>query len=225
MPVSNMQQRVEVGIFNATSKARYFKKNSLRVAGPVFCFFSFGFRFVFILLFLFVYFYSIFIGLSPGPKNRNSCYKFSICHWNLNSITTHNFAKVNQLQAHNAIHDFDLICLSESYLDSPVSFDNDNLYAKDYKLVRADHPGNVKRGVVCVYFKESLSVSCLLKPYLEEWLIFEVSINSKRCYVVSMYRSPSQISDYFNSFTTNLEELNIVNSTQLTYLVVIRMLY
>ena len=161
MPVSNMQWRVGVGIFNATSKARYFKKKSLRVAGPVFCFFSLGFRFVFILLVLFV---CGDIGLSPGPKNRNSCYDFSICHWNLNSITAHNFAKVNLLQAHNAIHDFDMICLSESYLDSSVSFDNDNLYIKDYKLVRADGPGNVKRGVVCVYFKESLSVSCLPKP-------------------------------------------------------------
>ena len=37
--------------------------------------------------------------------------------------------------------------------------------------------------------------------------IFEVSINNKRGYVVSMYRSPSQTSDDFNSFTTNLEKL------------------
>ena len=53
MPISNMQWRIEIGIFNLTSKANYFKKKYLRVAAPVFCFFSFGFRFVFILLFLF----------------------------------------------------------------------------------------------------------------------------------------------------------------------------
>ena len=94
MPISNMQWRVEIGIFNATSKARYFKENSLRVAAPVFGFFSFGFRFVFILLILFV---CGDVELNPGPKNRNSCYNFSICHWNLNSITAHNFAKVNLL--------------------------------------------------------------------------------------------------------------------------------
>ena len=52
-----------------------------------------------------------------------------------------------------------MISLSESYLDSSVSPDNDNLYIRDYKLLRARHPGNIKRGGVCVYFKESLLVS------------------------------------------------------------------
>ena len=54
---------------------------------------------------------------------------------NLKSITAHNFAKEYLLQAYNAIHNFDLICLSKSYLDSSVSSDNDNLYIRDYKLV------------------------------------------------------------------------------------------
>ena len=107
---------------------------------------------------------------------------------NLKSITAHNFAKEYLLQAYNAIHNFDLICLSESYLDSSVSSDNDNLYIRDYKLVIADHPGNKKRGGVCVYLKNSLPVSCLPNPYLKEYLIFEESINKNRGYVISMYR-------------------------------------
>ena len=206
MPISNTQWRVEIGIFNATSKARYFKKKSPLVAAPVFCFFSFGFRFVFIVLILFV---CGDVELNPGPINRNSCYNFSICHWNLNSIAAHNFAKVNLLQAYNAIHDFDMICLR---ILSRFIF-NDNLFIKDYKLVTADHPGNVKRGSVCVYFKESLPASCLCSPYLKECLIFEVSINNKRGYVFSMYRSPSQTSDDFNSFATNLEKLVVIMSS------------
>ena len=92
-----------------------------------------------------------------------------------------------------------MICLSESYLDSTVSSDNDSRYIGDCKLVRADHPGNVKRGGV-------LPVSCLPNPYLKECLIFEVSINNKTGYVVSMNRSQSQTSDDINSFTTNLEK-------------------
>ena len=107
-----------------------------------------------------------------------------------------------------------MICLSESYLDSTVSSDNDNLYIRDYKLVRADHPGNIKRGGVCVYFKESLPVSCLPNPYLKECLTFEVSINNKRLYslgrYIVLYRSQSQTSDDFNSFFINLEKL-VVN--------------
>ena len=44
-----------------------------------------------------------------------------------------------------------MICLSESYLDVSVSSDNDNLNLNGYKLVRADHPGNLKRDGVFVF--------------------------------------------------------------------------
>ena len=44
-----------------------------------------------------------------------------------------------------------MIFLWKSYLDASVSSDNDNLNINGYKLVRADHPGNVKRGCVCVF--------------------------------------------------------------------------
>ena len=115
-----------------------------------------------------------------------------------------------------------MTCLSESYLDSSVSSDNDNLYIRDYKLVRAHHPGNIKRRGACVYFKESLPVRCLPKPYLKECLIFEISIDNKRDYVVSIYHSLSQTSDDFNSFTTNLEKLVInISSTNPHFILMI----
>ena len=71
-----------------------------------------------------------------------------------------------------------MMCLSESYLDASVSTYNDNLNRNGYKFVRADHPGNVKTGgvCVCVYFRESLTVRCLSNSYLKECLILEVSI-------------------------------------------------
>ena len=108
-----------------------------------------------------------------------------------------------------------MICLSESYLDASVSSDNDNLNINGYRLVRADHPGNIKRGgvcvcvcvCVCVYFKEYLAVKCLSNSYLKECHILEVSINNKRGYVVSLYRSPSQTSDEFDSFITKFEKI------------------
>ena len=58
-----------------------------------------------------------------------------------------------------------------------------------------------------MYFKESLPLKCLSNSYLKECLIHEVSINNKRGYVVSLYRSPSQTSDEFDSFITNLEKI------------------
>ena len=60
---------------------------------------------------------SVHVELNPGPKLRPNN-AFSICHWNLNSISAHNYAKVLLLKAYIAIHKFDIICISETYLDS-----------------------------------------------------------------------------------------------------------
>ena len=146
MPISIMQWRVEIGMFNPTHKTRFSNLKSVRVVG-LSSDFRLGIRFVFVFLMLVA---CGDIELNPGPKKRSSCYNFSVCHWNLNSITAHNFAKIDLLQVYNTIHQYDVICLSESYLDASVSSDNDNLNINRYNLVRADHPGNEKRGDVSV---------------------------------------------------------------------------
>ena len=64
--------------------------------------------------------------LNPGPKQDiNLC--FSVCHWNLNSVVSHNFAKIQSLIAYNCIHKFDIIFLSESYLNSEILWSDINL--------------------------------------------------------------------------------------------------
>ena len=146
---------------------------------------------------------------NPWPRRSDSCYSFSICHWNLNSMTARNFEKINLLEAYNTIKKFYVICLSESYLDSSIASDNDNLNIKCYKLYRTDHPINGKRGGVCAYIRESLTVRCLSNAYLQECLILEISINNKTSYVVSLYRSPSQTPDEFDSFINDFEKLII----------------
>ena len=114
-------------------------------------------------------------------------------------MTAHNFEKINLFEAYNTINKFDVICLSESYLDSSLASDNDNLNIKGYNLYRADHPNNVKRGGVCAHIRESLPARCLSIAYLQECLILEISINNKKGYVVSLYRSPSQAPNEFDS--------------------------
>ena len=49
------------------------------------------------------------VELNPGPK-QSSINAFSICHWNLNSLSAHNYAKIFLLKAYIAIHRFDIIC-------------------------------------------------------------------------------------------------------------------
>ena len=92
-----------------------------------------------------MWFYSLAIKCSgdieenPGPK-PNSCEYLSICHWNLNSISAHNFIKMLLLHAYISVNKIDIICLSETYLDSSVLSGNDKLELPGDNLVRADNP-------------------------------------------------------------------------------------
>ena len=113
------------------------------------------------------------IETNPGPRGKHFQY-FSFCHWNLNSLPSHNYEKVPLLQAFNTLHKFDLICLSGTYLDSSISTEEKSLIIDGYKLLRADHPSDTKRSVVCTYHKESISVNVLNLSQLPEYHVREV---------------------------------------------------
>ena len=92
----------------------------------------------------------------PRKLKQNS---LTICHWNLNSLSAHNFAKLTQLKTYNSIYKYDFICLSETYLDSatPKSL----LEIEGYNLVRADHLNNVKKGGIWIYCKKSFPLRAI----------------------------------------------------------------
>ena len=90
------------------------------------------------------------VEVNPGPRTKANN-TFSVCHWNLNSISAHNYSKVSPLKAYLTVHKFDIVCLSETYLDSNTAPDNDNLEISGYNLIRLDHPSNSKREGVCIY--------------------------------------------------------------------------
>ena len=116
---------------------------------------------------------------------NNSWFNFSICHWNLNLLIAHNFEKVNRLEAHNTVNNCDIICLSESFLDSSILTENNNLKINGYKTVKVDHPHNVKRGGVWAYVRKSLPVCNFSNSYLSESLTLEAIISNKKCYVIT----------------------------------------
>ena len=80
-------------------------------------------------------------------------------------------------------------------------------------MVRADHPNNIKRGGVFIYVRESLPVRNFSNSYLSDCLTLEVTISNRKGFVITLYRSPSQTSDEFQSFISNLEKILInINS-------------
>ena len=185
MLISIIQWRVETGIFNI----RFYVRCKPNPFGPLTPLLYTVVRISITLL-------SIFL-LLCGDVELNFWFNFSICHWNLNRLIAHNFEKVNRLEAHNTVNNCDIICLSESFLDSSILTENNNLKINGYKTVKVDHPHNVKRGGVWAYVRKSLPVSNFSNSYLSECLTLEAIISNKKCYVITLYRSPSQTSEEF----------------------------
>ena len=140
----------------------------------------------------------------PDPGYWNS---FSFCHWNLNSIAGHSFIKISLLQAYNAIQRFDIICLSEIYLDDSYHIDDDHLAFPGYNLIRADNRNNIKRGGVYIYYRETLPLKIINVNILNECLVCELSFGHHRVCLVSIYRTPNQSSNQYDTFLLNFERL------------------
>ena len=123
----------------------------------------------------------------------------------MNSISTHNHIKLSLLRAYLYTHRFDAICLSETYLNSETSHEDPNLEIVDYTLIRSDHPSNSKQGSACLYYRNSLAFGLLNIHYFEECINFEISFAGKACNFISLYRSPNQSHNIFETFVYNLE--------------------
>ena len=65
------------------------------------------------------------IETKPGPGGWRS--SLSICHWNLNSICVEDFSKLSQISAFLNIYQFDIFCLTETFLDSSISSEDPRL--------------------------------------------------------------------------------------------------
>ena len=110
------------------------------------------------------------------------------------------FAKIFLLKAYIAIHRVDIICISETYLDSSNS--PDVTIWKYPVIIRSDHPSNNKRGCICIYYKHFLSsLRILIVQYLQECIKFEMKIGDKVCNFISLYRSPSQTLHDFETWS------------------------
>ena len=83
------------------------------------------------------------IVMNPGPR-RNPCLSLSICHWNLNSLTAHNYLKVSLLRVCVDITKFDVACLSETHLDSSNLYGDDNFNLPGYNVVSVNDPSNTR---------------------------------------------------------------------------------
>ena len=150
------------------------------------------------------------IKLNSGPKP--SSYKFfSICNWNLNNITSHDFFKVKLLTTSSVMHKLDTICIYESYLNSGISSSIDKLDIFGNNMSPADHPSENRRWGVFIYYKASLSIKMLNINYIQECICFDLKIESKHCTILSLYRSSSWSANKIEFFFKQIKSGSGIN--------------
>ena len=71
--------------------------------------------------------------------------------------------------------------------------------------MRIDHPSNTKRGDACIYYKDHLPI---IKRndlcQLHECPALSWELEKKKCFLTCLYRFPSQTSEEFKDFCTDL---------------------
>ena len=86
--------------------------------------------------------------LESGDIKTNTYPRKSLiifCHWNLNGLAAHAFVK---MEAFITTHNFNIICLSETFLYLSIHIIDTRINVNGYSLLRADHPSHTKRGGV-----------------------------------------------------------------------------
>ena len=145
------------------------------------------------------------IEANPGPGGWRS--SLSVCHWNLNSISVEDLSRLSQISTFLNVDQFDIFCLTETFLDSSVLLEDTKLAIEGYKLFRCDHASNLRRDGVCLYFKDHLPLT--LRPdltTLDECLVCEIQNGFKRFSLTVLYRSPSKSIEQFSLFRQKWEE-------------------
>ena len=87
---------------------------------------------------------------------------------NLKSTTTHIFYKISLSIAYVLLHNLDVVCISERYLDSTTECNGNNPEIARYNLIRADKAYNSEIGGVFIFYKRSLVLRLIDVHYLKE---------------------------------------------------------
>ena len=123
------------------------------------------------------------VELNPCPPLQNQFLSFM--NWNLNSLVKENFGRVGLIEAHNAIHDYDLISICETNLNDSIEIPDPLL--KDYHFISANHPANVSHGGVGLFYKVSLPVVHRKDLSFDECIVIELKFGRKKyfslCYI------------------------------------------
>ena len=140
-------------MFSISQIFKYFSLSSVNSVAA-------GFKF-----FCMLYSYCIIMqswGIEATPVPGGGRSSLSVCQRNSNSIWVEDFFKLSQILTFLNVHQFDIFCLTETFLDSWISLEDKRLATEGYKLFRCDHPSSLRRSGVWLYFKDHLPLALML---------------------------------------------------------------
>ena len=114
-------------------------------------------------------------------------------NWNLNSIVKDNFQRVQAIEAHNSLFNYDLISICETSLNDSIEIPDPLL--NDYTFIHADHPDNVTHGGVGLFYKNTLPLKRREDLSFDETIVVELTFGRKK---------------YFSRFYTELHLLSTI---------------
>ena len=145
---------------------------------------------------------------NPGPENKS---RLSFGVWNLDSLLAREGCKIDQIEAIQSIHKFDIFGVVESYLNDSIP--NEKLKIDGFSPVpfRKDSKGanTHPKGGVCLYFREDTPIVERndLATNFDECIVSQIKLKNKKIFIVLIYRSPSQNTSDFDNFLKNIHSL------------------
>ena len=127
--------------------------------------------------------------------------------WNLNKLAKDNFHRVNLIEAHNSLFNYDLISICETCLNDSVDLPEPLL--DEYTFVPVNNPANTRCGGVGLFYKNSLPVVNRNDLSFDESIVAEMKFGRKNIFFTVLYRSPAfdHNSPNFKAFLSNFSNL------------------
>ena len=150
---------------------------------------------------------------NPGPGYHSNFFNFM--NWNLNSLATNDFSRVQLIEAHNSLYNYDLISICETSLTDSLIPNVPEL--EGYTFEPANHPDNVTHGGVGLFYKNSLPIVIRQDLSFSESIVVELKFGRKKIFFTVLYRSPSfhhnspEFQDFVEKFRTLHSKINAEN--------------
>ena len=88
-------------------------------------------------------------------------------------------------------HNFYIICLSDTFLDSSIDIKDTRKNINGYSLLRTDHSSNTECSGVSMYYKNYLPV--ITRTYfsdLQQCIVNEITVDKERCFLTFYVNRP-----------------------------------